>query len=104
MTPTPVCFFGCQSARCAPSGSRQTTMRPMSKTSNGSDISVPPSSLALAALASALSTQTYDSQAGGTSLFWYIAAASRPPIWPMTYGGWSGPIGISFGSQPKRPQ
>jgi hypothetical protein len=57
-TPAPMCFFASHRLKIAPVGSWMTAMRPMSLTSNGSINSVPPSSLALAAERSALSTDT----------------------------------------------
>jgi hypothetical protein len=49
---------GCHTDRSAPVGSAITDIRPASGTSNGSTISLPSSSFALAALASASSTVT----------------------------------------------
>ncbi len=50
--------FGCQTQRIAPAGSWSTAMRPESRTSKASIITVPPASFAFAAASSALSTVT----------------------------------------------
>ena len=53
----PLCSFACQTKNTAPSGSVKTAMRPAAMTSNGSITTLPPASLTLAAVSSALSTQ-----------------------------------------------
>jgi len=59
-------------------------MRPTSITSNGSAITLAPSSRARSVIASASSTVTYEAHAGWRSLVSYIAAAERPPSFAIT--------------------
>jgi hypothetical protein len=90
----------------APSGSEKTAERPASMTSNGSFTTSPPASRTLAAVSSALSTQTYVSQtAVGDAVpgAEETAATSRPRSRARKYAP-AVPGGITFSnSQPKSP-
>ena len=78
-------FFGSQTMKKAPWGSWITPMRPASITSNAGACTVPPSSPARSAAASALATVMYDCHAGGAPASRWgcgwgaIAATSLPP-------------------------
>jgi len=60
-----MCRPACQTPKTAPVGSCATVIRPESKTSNGSTITVPPASRIFAAVASTSSLARYVVQCGG---------------------------------------
>ena len=101
-TSAPMALRDCHAQKTAPVGSWSVAMRPASITSNGSASTFAPSSRALAVIASASSTVTYDAHAGWRSVVSNIAAAARPPSRAITYTPPSG-IGLSSKSHPSRP-
>ena len=54
-----MCWFACQTPKCAPDGSVAIVIRPASKTSNGSISTVPPAPRIFSAVASTSSLAMY---------------------------------------------
>lgn len=93
----PRCSFASQTKNTAPSGSAATAIRPELPTGKGSMRTLPPASVILRAVSSALSTQMHEfptAISGIPSGIGPTAPASRPPIRPMKYSG--PPGGITF--------
>jgi hypothetical protein len=105
-TCAPLNSFACHTQNVAPSGSAKTAVRPTSMTSNGSFTTLPPASRALAAVSSALSTETYVSHVAvdGADSAVDPTAATAPPCRPAMKYLPSDSGGITFSNvQPKRP-
>ena len=76
-----MCRPACHSENGAPCGSAQTAIRPASKTSNGSESTLPPASCTARTVSSALSTATYvlhTAVGGAPADCELIPATSRP--------------------------